>query len=79
MPQIYQWVAETRKGRKLKGEIEAASEQIAQSQLKKRNLKILKLNEKLIPTKYIPGTLNPKSINLKKELNIPSQKIENKT
>ena len=46
MPQIYQWVAETRKGRKLKGEIEAASEQIAQSQLKKRNLKILKLKPK---------------------------------
>ena len=46
MQQIYQWVAENRKGRKLKGEIEAASEQIAQSQLKKRNLKILKLKPK---------------------------------
>ena len=46
MQQIYQWVAENRKGRKLKGEIEAASEQIAQSQLKKRNLKILKLKTK---------------------------------
>ncbi len=46
MAQIYQWVAETKKGRKLKGEIEAASEQIAQSQLRKRNLKILKLKPK---------------------------------
>ena len=46
MPQIYQWVAENRKGRKLKGEIEAASEQIAQSQLKKRNLTVLKLKPK---------------------------------
>jgi len=46
MPQIYKWVAETRKGRKLKGEIEAASEQIAQSQLKKRNLTVLKLKPK---------------------------------
>ncbi len=40
------WVAETKKGRRLKGEIEAASEQIAESQLKKRNLKILKLKPK---------------------------------
>ena len=46
MPQIYLWVAETKKGRKLKGEIEAASEQIAQSQLRKRNLKVLKLKPK---------------------------------
>jgi len=46
MPQIYIWVAETKKGRKLKGELEAASEQIAQSQLRKRSLKILKLKPK---------------------------------
>jgi type IV pilus assembly protein PilC len=46
MAQMYQWVAETKKGRKLKGEIEAASEKIAQSQLKKRNLRILKLKPK---------------------------------
>jgi type IV pilus assembly protein PilC len=46
MVQMYQWVAETKKGRKLKGEIEAASEKIAQAQLKKRNLKILKLKPK---------------------------------
>ena len=46
MAQMYLWVAETKKGRKLKGEIEAASEQIAQAQLRKRNLKILKLKPK---------------------------------
>ncbi|MFC1866592.1 type II secretion system F family protein [Thermodesulfobacteriota bacterium] len=46
MAQVYTWVAETRKGRKLKGEVEAASEQIAQSQLRKRNLKVLKLKPK---------------------------------
>ena len=46
MPQMYLWVAETKKGRKLKGEIEAASEQIAQAQLRKRNLTILKLKPK---------------------------------
>jgi type IV pilus assembly protein PilC len=46
MPQMYLWVAETKKGRKLKGELEAASEQIAMSQLKKRNLKVLKLKPK---------------------------------
>jgi type IV pilus assembly protein PilC len=43
---MYVWVADTKKGRRLKGEIEAASEQIAESQLKKRNLKILKLKPK---------------------------------
>jgi type IV pilus assembly protein PilC len=46
MAQIYQWVALTKKGRKLKGEIEAASEHIAQLQLRKRNLKLLKLKQK---------------------------------
>ncbi len=43
---IYSWVAETRKGRKLKGEIEAANEKIALSQLKKRNFTVKKLKEK---------------------------------
>ncbi len=43
---MYTWVAVTKKGRKLKGELEAASEQIAQSQLKKRGLRILKLKPK---------------------------------
>ena len=46
MPQMYLWVAETKKGKKLKGELEAASEQIAMAQLKKRNLKVLKLKPK---------------------------------
>jgi type IV pilus assembly protein PilC len=43
---MYLWVAETKKGRKLKGELEAANEQIARSQLRKRNLKVLKLKPK---------------------------------
>jgi type IV pilus assembly protein PilC len=43
---MYIWVAETKKGRKLKGELEAASEQIAMAQLRKRNLKVLKLKPK---------------------------------
>lgn len=46
MPEMYLWVAETKKGRKLKGELEAANEQIAQAQLRKRNLKVLKLKPK---------------------------------
>jgi len=46
MAQMYVWVAENKKGRKFKGELEAASEQIARSQLKKRNLNILKLKPK---------------------------------
>jgi type IV pilus assembly protein PilC len=46
MAQMYLWVAETKKGRKLKGEIEAASEQIARAQLKKRNLNVLKIKPK---------------------------------
>jgi type IV pilus assembly protein PilC len=46
MAQVWQWVAVTKKGRKLKGELEAVTEQIAESQLKKRNLKILKLKPK---------------------------------
>ncbi len=43
---VYLWVAETRKGRKLKGEIEAADERIAMSQLKRRNLAVKKLKPK---------------------------------
>jgi len=46
MAQIYVWVAQTKKGRKLKGELEAASEQIARAQLKKRNFNVLKLKPK---------------------------------
>ena len=46
MAQMYVWVAQTKKGRKLKGETEAASEQIARAQLKKRNLTVLKIKPK---------------------------------
>ena len=45
MPE-YIYVALTRKGRKLKGEIEAADEKIAMSQLKRRNLNVIKLKPK---------------------------------
>ncbi len=40
---VYVWVAQTKKGRNLKGEIDAATEAIALSMLKKRNF--LPLNE----------------------------------
>ncbi len=43
---VYLWVAETKKGRKLKGELEAANEKIALSQLKRRNLAVKKLKPK---------------------------------
>lgn len=43
---VYVWVAQTKKGRKLKGEIDAATEAIALSQLKKRNFTIQKLKPK---------------------------------
>lgn len=43
---VYTWVAETRKRRKLKGDIEAADERIAMSQLKRRNLTVKKLKPK---------------------------------
>ena len=43
---VYAWVAETKKGRKLKGELEAADEKIAQNQLKRRNLEVKKIKEK---------------------------------
>jgi type IV pilus assembly protein PilC len=43
---VYVWVAETKRGRKLKGEIDAANETIALNQLKKRNFKVRKLKLK---------------------------------
>jgi type IV pilus assembly protein PilC len=43
---VYVWVAETKRGRKLKGEIDAANEAIALNQLKKRNFSIKKLKPK---------------------------------
>ncbi len=43
---IYSYVAQTKKGRKLKGELEAADERIALSQLKRRNLTVNKIKPK---------------------------------
>ena len=43
---VYVWVAETKRGRKLKGEIDAGNETIALNQLKKRNFKVRKLKPK---------------------------------
>jgi type IV pilus assembly protein PilC len=43
---IYLYVAQTKKGRKLKGELEAADEKIALSQLKRRNLTVTKIKPK---------------------------------
>ena len=43
---VYVWVAQTKKGRKLKGEIDAATEAIALSQLKKRNFTVKRLKLK---------------------------------
>jgi type IV pilus assembly protein PilC len=43
---VYLWVAETKRGRKLKGEIDAANETIALNQLKKRNFRVRKLKLK---------------------------------
>jgi type IV pilus assembly protein PilC len=43
---VYVWVAETKKGRKLKGEIDAANEAIALNQLKKRNFTVKRLKPK---------------------------------
>ena len=45
MPE-YKWVAETKKGKTIRGELEAADEKLARLQLKRRNLKIKKLKEK---------------------------------
>ena len=43
---VYKWVAETKKGKILKGELEAADERIAQLQLRRRNLAIKKIKAK---------------------------------
>ncbi|MBW1828836.1 MAG: type II secretion system F family protein [Deltaproteobacteria bacterium] len=43
---VYSWVAETKKGRKLKGELEGADERIVTNQLKRRNLIVTKVKEK---------------------------------
>jgi type IV pilus assembly protein PilC len=43
---IYKWVAVTRRGRTLRGELDAANERIAEAQLRRRNLTIKKLKPK---------------------------------
>jgi type IV pilus assembly protein PilC len=43
---IYTWVAKTKKGRTIKGELDAADEKVARFQLKRRNLTIKKLKPK---------------------------------
>lgn len=43
---VFKWVAETKKGKVLKGELEAGDERIAQLQLKRRNLTIKKIKAK---------------------------------
>ncbi len=42
---VYKWVAETPRGRIIKGELEAANERIAKAQLKRRRLKVIKIKE----------------------------------
>ena len=54
---VYTWVAVTRKGRKLKGDIEAVDERIAMSQLKRRNLTVKKLKLKPKAVSYTHLTL----------------------
>lgn len=43
---IYKWVAETRKGKIIKGELEVADERMARLQLKRRNLTVRKIKLK---------------------------------
>lgn len=43
---VFKWVAETKKGKTLKGELEAADERIAQLQLKRRNLIVKRIKAK---------------------------------
>jgi type IV pilus assembly protein PilC len=45
MPE-YKWVGETKKGKTIRGELEATDEKMARLQLKRRNLKIKKIKEK---------------------------------
>ncbi|MBW1734573.1 MAG: type II secretion system F family protein [Deltaproteobacteria bacterium] len=43
---IYKWVAETKRGKVIKGELEAVDEKSAELQLKRRNLKMKKIKQK---------------------------------
>ncbi len=43
---VYKWVAETTRGKRIKGELEAANERIAHAQLKRRRLRVIKIKPK---------------------------------
>ena len=43
---VYKWVAETKKGRTIRGELEAGNESIVEMRLKRRNLKVRKIKAK---------------------------------
>jgi len=43
---VYKWVAETKKGRTIRGELEAGTESIVEMRLKRRNLKVRKIKAK---------------------------------
>jgi type IV pilus assembly protein PilC len=55
---VYQWVAVTKRGRRLKGELDAANEKIALGQLKKRNLTVKKFKPK--PRDVLARLMKPK-------------------
>lgn len=42
---VYNWVAETPRGKTIKGEMEAANEKIVRAQLRRRRLKVIKIKE----------------------------------
>ncbi len=42
---VYKWVAETPRGKIIKGELEAANERIVRAQLRRRRLKVVKIKE----------------------------------
>ncbi len=43
---VYNWVAETPRGRTIKGEMEAANERVVKAQLRRKRLKVIKIKEK---------------------------------
>jgi type IV pilus assembly protein PilC len=43
---VYKWVAETTKGKVIKGELEAANEKIARAQLRRRRLRVIRIKPK---------------------------------
>ncbi len=57
---VYSWVAETQRGRIIKGEMEAADERIVRAQLRRRRLRLIKIKEKPKDlSEYVPF-LQPK-------------------